>query len=365
MMININSSIFDLQLAFSISEGCVAVVDDEKKLIGLFGQRENQIVTTQMVDEYDKGIKIENVINKNYSFIVMSETILNDIKEFFTVHSYAYVPIISPEGEFIRFEKNINVEPHQKNNDIRKAIAEKWSRIDQFEDQYKEYRCVICNEEIDTSCAERKTCMCLFGGGKLIRYVCPHCEGISGPLKMLTLTEEELKDDYVQHYSVYQEGDTTEDEIHTFFELNPQKGKKYLNYGCGGDWSKSLRELRERGYDVYGYEPFANSSNVDYVFTEREQINQLKFDGLFSNNLIEHLSNPVEELKFMKQLLHEDAVMAHATGCYEYRYPYTRFHLCFPVGKSARIMFERAGLKIIHRSEVVLHEDKKICILVK
>lgn len=369
MKVSINASIYELQTAFWRSDGCVAVVDENNVLKGLFGIKENFITTTKITEGYEKIDSIKDLINKNYSFITMSEKINYDVKNFFEKYPYAHVPIVSSKGEFIRFEKNKQLcNEISESNMLKRIIAERWFIYDKFEDRFDscEIKCVICDGNINTRIAEKKICSCLFGGGRLIRYICPHCGAIIGPLKMLTLSEAELAEDYMQHYLVYQEGETTEDEINTFFKLNPQKGKKYLNYGCGGEWSKSIKNLREMGYEVYGYEPFAAPSSVDYIITEREKIEKLKFDGIFSNNLIEHLRNPIEELKFMKSLLNDsNALMAHSTACYEYLYPYTRFHVCFPVGKSAERMFERAGLQQIKRCEEILHGDKQICVLVQ
>nr|WP_293682859.1 hypothetical protein [uncultured Phenylobacterium sp.] len=48
--------------------------------------------------------------------------------------------------------------------------------------------------------------------------------------------------------------------------------------------------LRERGYDVWGYEPHAAEARP-HIVTRREEIGA-KFDGIFSNNVIEHLLDP-------------------------------------------------------------------------
>ena len=369
MTINVNASIYELQDAFWKSNGCVAVVDNDGMLLGLFGQKENTDVTINMIDKYDEGIDIIDVINRKFSAITISKDVEKDVEKFFDETMHTYVPIISVQGEFIRFEIN----PRQDVRQVERKqhlhrIVEKWSAIDKDKSRFKDYKykCNICDNEIDTNTAKELNCVCLFGGGILTRYTCPSCGAISGPLKMLTLSKEELDKDYMEHYSLFEEGDTTEDEINTFFRINPQKGKKYLNYGCGGTWSKSIENLREQGYTVLGYEPYAASSDVEYIITQPEELKGYKFDGIFSNNVLEHLYNPIEELKFMGSLLRdENSVMAHSTGCYEYRYPYTRFHVCFPVGKSAEVMFKNAGFQQIERSEKVLHGDKQICIIVK
>ena len=66
----------------------------------------------------------------------------------------------------------------------------------------------------------------------------------------------------------------------------------------------------------------------------------------FSNDLIEHLQNPVEELCFMKSLLKPDGKMYHATGCYEYAFEYTRFHLFFFLGRSLQLLAQKSGLEV-------------------
>ena len=71
----------------------------------------------------------------------------------------------------------------------------------------------------------------------------------------------------------------------------------------------------------------------------------MRFDGIMSHNVIEHFQDPVTELRHMASLLRDkDSVMAHATGCYEYRYEYTRFHTFFYTGRSAAVLAEKAGL---------------------
>ncbi len=369
MKISVNASIYDLQSAFWRSDGYVAVVDDRNKLIGLYGKKENDHVTIDMVNKYDKGILIDEVINKTFSSVTLSENVDAELDAFFRENTYTYAPIITRTGEFVQFAINKEkIAPLTKEYMIKKIIAERWHTYDLLLDRvnFPRIKCLICDNEIQVNSAEKLTCVCLFGGGKLERYVCSHCGAVIGPKKMLLLSDEELTEDYVQHYSIFQEGDTTEDEIRTFHKLNPIKGKKYLNYGCGGEWSKSISILREQGYDVYGYEPFATSSSVKHIITNKTELQKIKFEGIFSNNLLEHLRNPVEELKFMKKLLSgNEATMVHATACYEYLYPYTRFHVCFPVGKSAEFMFNRAGLKIMERTEGTMHGDKYTCVVVR
>ena len=99
---------------------------------------------------------------------------------------------------------------------------------------------------------------------------------------------------------------------------------------------------------MLAFEPhMAAAPNANYVIGRRSQLETMQFDGIFSNNLLEHLRWPVQELAFMASLLKPDAIMAHTTPCFEYRYEMTRFHLFFFVGKSRQIMAARAGLRMV------------------
>jgi len=362
--ININSDIFTLISAFERSDGGVAVLDDAAYLIGWFGYKEyRELISEIKQGENISNIKISKVINYSFKKIVFSaENNCDNINEFFDNNNFTCVPIVYADGKFKEiFSKNRN------NIDLKRIIAERWHIYDRLDERFNDYNfmCIACGNEINTSKSENKITNCIFGGGKLIRYVCSHCEAIVGPLKMLALTPEELEEDYIQHYSVFSEGDSTELEIKTFHMLEPTKTGRYLNYGCG-EWSRSIQILRDEGYDVWGYDPFAKKSDNEFIIVNIDEARKYRFDGIFSNNLLEHLPNPIQELKFMKSLLRDfDSNMLHATPCYEQCYEFTRFHLFFPVGKSADILFSKAGLKPYKRIEESLHGIKYICVKVR
>jgi hypothetical protein len=42
--------------------------------------------------------------------------------------------------------------------------------------------------------------------------------------------------------------------------------------------------------------------------------------------------------------------MAHSSPCYEYAYSFTRFHTLFLVGRSANVLAERTGFRILDRT---------------
>ena len=233
---------------------------------------------------------------------------------------------------------------------IRTVIQSKWLLADEFSSQEKEkedaiIRCPLCGHSGKKSSYETRTTFCIFGGGKIERYVCPACDLIFGPLKMLKLSPQQLQEEYEQNYSVFRESDTTPYELALFHAMKPEKDRIYLNYGAGG-WNATSRKLREEGFQVYDYEPFAPVQKNEWSITSKAGLRNMKFDGIFSNDLIEHLQNPVEELCFMKSLLNPDGKMYHATGCYEYAFEYTRFHLFFFLGRSLQLLAQKSGLEV-------------------
>ena len=204
-------------------------------------------------------------------------------------------------------------------------------------------KCLVCGHEAPKSTYETRISECIFGGGRLERFVCPECGCVFGPLKMMALTPNQLAAEYVQNYSVYRETDCTFLERPTFMALKPTKNGVYLNYGAGA-WNHTTVELREAGYTVYDFEPYAPTGDRPWVIRSKDELGKMKFDGIFSNDLIEHFQHPVESLLEMKKLLKPGGVMAHTTGCYDYEYEYTRFHYAFFLGKSLSILSNRIGM---------------------
>ena len=205
--------------------------------------------------------------------------------------------------------------------------------------------CPICGHADARVNYETRVAECRFGGGRLERYVCPDCGAIFGPLKMMRLSPEQLGEEYRQSYAVYSESDCTLLEKLAFEALRPKKNGIYLNYGAGA-WNRTTKDLRAEGYEVYDYEPYAPAETNDWVIRSFSDLEKMRFDGIFSNDLIEHLQNPVSDLKAMAGLLKAGAKMAHCSGCYEYAFEYTRFHLFFLTGDSLKRLGAAAGLGV-------------------
>jgi hypothetical protein len=206
-------------------------------------------------------------------------------------------------------------------------------------------RCIVCGYESARTQFKMHVSECKFGGGRLERYECPQCDAIFGPLKILSLLPHQLNLEYRALYATYQEGNMTDAEVRTFHSLQPKTGGLYLNWGCGA-WAETIPVLR-RNWDVWGFEPSAEIDS-DYVARHRWQITAT-FDGLFSNNVIEHLIDPVEEFRYFHSILKPGGRMAHSSPCYAYMYAYTRFHTVFLIGRSVQVLAERTGFRVADR----------------
>ncbi len=237
----------------------------------------------------------------------------------------------------------------------RDVIRTKWAFTDYMEDQRNVdgdiVHCGICGYSGETTKLEKRVTTCIFDGGELVRYVCPECGAIFGPTKFSSLSKDARNDDYTVHYTGYHEGDSTDKEVKTFMRLEPFKNGVYLNYGCGS-WSQTMRKLHDLGYCVYGFEPYSQDIENPYIISDRAILSKMRFNGIFSNDVLEHLMDPAAELSFMKTLLATpDAKMAHTTGCYDYKYEYTRFHVYFFTGKAVDVLCEKAGLNLLEISD--------------
>lgn len=233
---------------------------------------------------------------------------------------------------------------------LRHQIASKWSVVDFLDNQgavhSQKRQCPLCQHHATQAEFSLFDSYCIFGGGVLRRYQCPACDLIFGPDKMFMLSPQELSQDYEWHYQVYKEGDSTAQEIRAFHAMNPVREGCYLNYGAGA-WSHSVQILRQEGWQVYAYEPHASASAGDeYVIQSKSALSAMRFEGIYSNNVLEHLRKPAQDLSFLRTLLKPGGCMAHATPCFEYLYEYTRFHLFFFLGRSRAVLAEQAGFAI-------------------
>ena len=232
---------------------------------------------------------------------------------------------------------------------LRHQIAIKWDlihRIEALKDAPEELTCALCQHSGSAPTFTPFESQCIFEGGAIVRHQCPECDVIFGSAPMLALSADELSQEYEWHYRVFTEGDSTQQELRAFHALNPDRDKKYVNWGSGA-WSNTIEVLRAQGWQVYGFEPHGSAvGGSDAILTTVEQLAQLQPHGIFSNNVLEHLRHPVAALQTMANLLPANGLMSHATPCFEYRFEFTRFHLFFFLGRSRSLLARRAGLQI-------------------
>jgi len=165
-------------------------------------------------------------------------------------------------------------------------------------------------------------------------------------LKYLDLDEGFVALDYKLLYTVYSEASSTETERRTFHSLSPIREATYLNWGCGA-WSRTIDVLRHDGWDVWGFEPSASVSG-QHIAKSRAELSTL-FDGIFSNNVIEHFRDPVAQFREFHSRLKQGGKMAHSSPCYEYAYSFSRFHTVFLLGRSPYLLAEKTGFEVIDK----------------
>lgn len=250
-----------------------------------------------------------------------------------------------------------------RQNMLKQRIKRRWEIKDFFEKfklcpRFK--KCPICDYKDSYPAFKTHLSSCMFGGGNLKRYECPQCGLIYGPEKILNLSEKELAKEYEELYSYYTEGMTDDYQYAVFLSLNPSKEGIYLNYGCGQNIT-SIKKARENGYNLFGYEPYSNiNSKESFIITDINKLQEMKFDGICSHNVIEHLTKPIEEFKLFNSMLKNNGVMAHSTECYKFSYEVSRFHVFYFIGKSLKILAKKTGFECSDTDNEMIKKFKTI-----
>ena len=246
--------------------------------------------------------------------------------------------VVSAES-LARLERNL----------LRHQISVKWDvihRLEALKPPRSDVDCALCGERHRRDELAIFDSNCIFEGGAIRRFQCPSCDVIFGSEVMLAFDAAALTKEYEWHYQVFEEGDSTEQEVRAFHALKPNKDAIYINWGAGS-WSSSVRQLRAEGWQVFGYEPHASARiNDDAMLGSLSEVVALGPQGIFSNNLLEHFRDPVAELKQMSAVLPSGSLMSHATPCFEYCFEFTRFHLFFFLGRSKYLIASEAGLDV-------------------
>lgn len=99
--------------------------------------------------------------------------------------------------------------------------------------------------------------------------------------------------------------------------IHYKKTGKVLDIGCSS--GILLQLLENKGFDVYGIEPntkaylTASKKNVGKIFhgilKEFIKNNQVKFDVVIYNHVLEHIENINEEMKLVKSIINKEGVL--------------------------------------------------------
>lgn len=196
---------------------------------------------------------------------------------------------------------------------------------------------------------------CAFSGELLLRHDCPNCGVVFGNQRMLGLTPQQLRKEYEQLYaSGYENTDPSHGELDLFRIVGTKPKGVYLNWGAG-DVSCTVMKARNKGIALWEYDPYVADKRP---FLIKDPTHLAEYDAIVSNNLIEHLQDPVAALTEMRRHLKPGGVMAHRTACYDYVHEDTRYHLFFFLGRSVDVMSRRAGLvaeRVSYHSHTILY----------
>ena len=206
--------------------------------------------------------------------------------------------------------------------------------------------CPICSSTVELTNDPKWASKCLVSDGHAIqRYQCPQCDCLFGPLEILD--HPDVMSTYETMAVDRQETDSTDLELAAFEMINKVgKGGKYLNFGAG-KWSKAVAKLRAEGWDVDAYEPCSTARTRSAV----GEIPQTKYDGIFSNNVLEHLQDPVQTIRELGLALKPGGLQGHKTPCYVYCYDFSSWHIIYPLGRSLNVLIERSGQELVKKTE--------------
>lgn len=222
---------------------------------------------------------------------------------------------------------------------------ERWNNLIQPKLEY--LTCYICNTTDLNENFKKLYANDIFCAGTIIRHTCPNCSLIFSDLRFLNLSDDEILNDYNDAYSYFTEGDNLNIYIDVLnsIDIFQNKNLKYLDYACGLGHIVSF--LKNKEYNINGYDKYVK---VDKILNN---IDGLKFDVIFSTNFIEHLINPIEQIKDMLTNLNYNGYLIFMSDCIdEYKVEFTHFHTFYYTGKSFDLLCEKLNLQIIESKTV-------------
>jgi SAM-dependent methyltransferase len=238
----------------------------------------------------------------------------------------------------------------------KERMINRWKLLDQ--PKIDDLQCYICDYKSYISNFKIFKSQDIFNAGEIIRYQCPNCDVIFGDLRFLKLSKEQINDDYTDLYSYYKEADTTKYILEVFDRLNlfipDNKNKKILDFACG-NWNSIIPIIKSKGFNyVYGYDKYVNS-DLSYMIDEKQLLND-KFDIIYSNNFIEHLIDPINDIKYLLNCLQKNGCLIFITSCFEYCYEFTHFHTFFFIGRSIDKLCKKLNIKMVYSTKIIFKD---------
>ena len=228
----------------------------------------------------------------------------------------------------------------------------RWKNIKQPNPQY--LFCTICGNNDKLANYKIFEADDIFNAGKLIRYECPSCKTIFGDLRFLQMPISEINKDYEDLYSYFSEGDTTSYILTVLENLDCFKDKslKYLDYACGR-WNKVIPELRNRDYDIIGYDKYVSEGGYT-----TNNLGDLKFDVIYNCNFIEHLINPLQDIQEIIKHLKPGGYLIFISPCFEYCYDFTHYHTFYFNDTSLAHIGNKLNLKMTFSKKFTFPDEQ-------
>lgn len=221
----------------------------------------------------------------------------------------------------------------------------RWSNLKQPNAEY--LSCVICDYNDLNHKFKKYFANDIFNAGVIVRHQCPNCSLIFGDLRFLQLSEDEINNDYCDTYSYFKEGDGLREKIAALQSITIFKDTSLsiLDYACGvGIESAFLLKL---GYNIHGYDKYVVKQGV------LNNIDNMKFDIIYNINFIEHLIDPIKDIKkILKHLKINGYLIFISDAIDQYKVEITHFHTFYYIGKSLEFLFNKLNLQIIENKSV-------------
>ena len=221
----------------------------------------------------------------------------------------------------------------------------RWEKLKQPDN--KLLSCFICEFSDINANFKKYKANDIFNAGEIVRHQCPNCDVIFGDLRFLNFNKLEINDDYCDTYSYFKEGETYDIQLECLKSIDLFKNKdySYLDYACG--IGKIIPILKKESYNISGYDKYVVGQNV------LNNIDNMKFDVIFSNNFIEHLINPINDIKNMLNHLNDNGYLIFTSDCIdEYKVEITHFHTFYFLGKSLSVLSKKLNLNILELKSV-------------